>query len=233
MSLARACGELVRRVFMSSATRERERAAALAAARRLLGDQPFIAVDVGAANGLLPHWESLDGVADIVQVEPRGDSCADLRNRAGARATPSRYHVVQAALSEGGGKRTLFVSNAPTGSSLLRIDPAASPDCRDYIDLTYLYPITEVPIDTVTLTHVLEGLSLPRVGGRSPPAEGEAPVPVEALIGRYGPYLKRGTDSRSLETHDQIFAITLAEAEALFAQPKKGRGRRAQTATRA
>src|SRR5262245_7817286 len=124
MSLARACGELVRRVFMSSAARSRERAAALAAARSLLGDQPFIAVDVGAANGLLPHWESLDGVAEIVQVEPRPDSCADLRNRAAASAAPSRYHVVQAALSEGGGKRTLFVSNAPTGSSLLRIDPA-------------------------------------------------------------------------------------------------------------
>ena len=44
--------------------------------------------------------------------------------------------------------------------------------------------------------------------------------------GRYGPYLKKGTDSRSLETEDQIFDVTLDEAKAIFAQPKL-RGRAA------
>ena len=43
--------------------------------------------------------------------------------------------------------------------------------------------------------------------------------------GRYGPYLKKGTDSRSLEREEQLFTVTVAEAEALFAQPKQ-RGRR-------
>ena len=44
--------------------------------------------------------------------------------------------------------------------------------------------------------------------------------------GNFGPYLKRGTETRSLESEDQIFSITLDQAVALFAQPKAARGRR-------
>ena len=45
--------------------------------------------------------------------------------------------------------------------------------------------------------------------------------------GRYGPYVKKGTDSRSLESEEQLFTLTLAEAKELFAQPKaRGRGAR-------
>jgi DNA topoisomerase-1 len=45
--------------------------------------------------------------------------------------------------------------------------------------------------------------------------------------GRYGPYVKKGSDSRSLESEDQLFTLTLAEAKELFAQPKaRGRGAR-------
>ena len=46
-----------------------------------------------------------------------------------------------------------------------------------------------------------------------------------AQNGRYGPYLKKGTDSRSLAEAEQLFSITLAEALELFAQPKARRGR--------
>ncbi|NED88131.1 DNA topoisomerase I, partial [Streptomyces sp. SID11233] len=49
---------------------------------------------------------------------------------------------------------------------------------------------------------------------------------ITAQNGRYGPYLKRGTDSRSLQTEDQIFDITVDEALAIYAQPKQ-RGRAA------
>jgi DNA topoisomerase I len=46
--------------------------------------------------------------------------------------------------------------------------------------------------------------------------------------GRYGPYVKKGTDSRSLEAEDQLFTLSLAEAKEMFAQPKtRGRGRAA------
>ncbi|MFJ5216403.1 type I DNA topoisomerase [Streptomyces sp. NPDC088354] len=76
-------------------------------------------------------------------------------------------------------------------------------------------------LDTVTLQDALKLMSLPRVVGADP--EG---VEITAQNGRYGPYLKKGTDSRSLETEDQLFTITLDEALAIYAQPK-ARGRAA------
>ncbi|WP_405778351.1 type I DNA topoisomerase [Streptomyces sp. NBC_00859] len=76
-------------------------------------------------------------------------------------------------------------------------------------------------LDTVTLADALKLMSLPRVVGTD--AEG---VEITAQNGRYGPYLKKGTDSRSLETEDQLFNITVDEALAIYAQPKQ-RGRAA------
>ncbi|MGZ2360504.1 type I DNA topoisomerase [Streptomyces sp. 372A] len=76
-------------------------------------------------------------------------------------------------------------------------------------------------IDTVTLADALKLMSLPRVVGVD--AEG---VEITAQNGRYGPYLKKGTDSRSLTSEDQLFDITLDEALAIYAQPKQ-RGRAA------
>ncbi len=76
-------------------------------------------------------------------------------------------------------------------------------------------------IETVTLDQALQLMSLPRVVGVD--EDGEE---ITSQNGRYGPYLKKGTDSRSLETEDQIFDVTLDEAKAIFAQPKQ-RGRAA------
>ncbi|MFI5977894.1 type I DNA topoisomerase [Streptomyces sp. NPDC051452] len=76
-------------------------------------------------------------------------------------------------------------------------------------------------LDTVTLADALKLMSLPRVVGTD--ADG---VEITAQNGRYGPYLKKGTDSRSLQTEDQLFTITLEEAQAIYAQPKQ-RGRAA------
>ena len=76
---------------------------------------------------------------------------------------------------------------------------------------------------TVTLEEALRLLSLPRTVGVDP-ADGEE---IQALNGRYGPYLKKGKDTRSLESEEQLFTATLDEALALFAQPKRGRGRTA------
>ena len=77
-------------------------------------------------------------------------------------------------------------------------------------------------LDTVTLDDALRLLSLPRVVGVDPSDEQEITV----QNGRYGPYLKKGTDSRTIASEDLIFAITLDEALAIYAQPKQ-RGRRA------
>ncbi|MFY4722248.1 type I DNA topoisomerase [Streptomyces sp. LaBMicrA B280] len=76
-------------------------------------------------------------------------------------------------------------------------------------------------LDTVTLDEALKLMSLPRVVGAD--AEGQE---ITAQNGRYGPYLKKGTDSRSLQSEDQLFTITLEEALAIYAQPKQ-RGRAA------
>ncbi|TQJ75500.1 type I DNA topoisomerase [Streptomyces sp. SLBN-31] len=76
-------------------------------------------------------------------------------------------------------------------------------------------------LDTVTLADALKLMSLPRVVGTD--AEGQE---ITAQNGRYGPYLKKGTDSRSLQTEEQLFTITLEEALQIYSQPKQ-RGRAA------
>ncbi|HET9874048.1 MAG TPA: type I DNA topoisomerase [Propionibacteriaceae bacterium] len=76
-------------------------------------------------------------------------------------------------------------------------------------------------LEDVTLDQALQLMSLPRVVGRD--SDGNE---ITAQNGRYGPYLKRGSDSRSLTDEEQIFTITLEEAEAIYAQPKQ-RGRAA------
>jgi DNA topoisomerase I len=79
-------------------------------------------------------------------------------------------------------------------------------------------------LDTVTLDDALKLLSLPRVLGE---LDGE---PVTVQNGRYGPYVKRGADSRSLGSEEEMFTVTLAQAKDLLAQPKaRGRGARAET----
>jgi DNA topoisomerase-1 len=79
--------------------------------------------------------------------------------------------------------------------------------------------LKSMALDTVTLDDALKLLTLPRVLGE---LDGEQ---VTVQNGRYGPYAKKGSDSRSLESEDQLFTLTLAEAKELFAQPK-ARGRR-------
>jgi len=73
--------------------------------------------------------------------------------------------------------------------------------------------------ENVSLDDALRLLTLPRVVGT---VDGED---VTAQNGRYGPYVKRGSESRSLETEEQLFTVTLEEASALFAQPPRRRGR--------
>ncbi len=77
-------------------------------------------------------------------------------------------------------------------------------------------------LDTVTLEDALRLLTLPRVVGVDPDSGEE----ITAQNGRYGPYLKRGADSRSIDVEEKLLSITLEEALAVYAQPKQ-RGRAA------
>jgi DNA topoisomerase-1 len=82
--------------------------------------------------------------------------------------------------------------------------------------------LKSMDLATVTLDDALKLLSLPRVVGVDPESKEE----ITAQNGRYGPYLKKGTDSRSLATEDQMFTVTLDEALKIYAEPKR-RGRQA------
>jgi DNA topoisomerase-1 len=79
--------------------------------------------------------------------------------------------------------------------------------------------LTSMSPETVTLDDAVRLLSLPRTLA--------APDGEEILVsnGRYGPFIKKGTETRSLESEEQLFTITLEEATALLAQPKTRRGR--------
>jgi DNA topoisomerase-1 len=90
----------------------------------------------------------------------------------------------------------------------------------------------DMSLETVTLAEAAQLLTLPRVVGVDRVVEEDGSVKeweITAQNGRYGPYIKRGTDSRSLESEQQLFTVTLEQAQAIFAQPKL-RGRRAAAA---
>ncbi|MBG0738151.1 type I DNA topoisomerase [Paeniglutamicibacter antarcticus] len=79
-------------------------------------------------------------------------------------------------------------------------------------------------VETVSLDEALALMSLPRVLGAD--ADGNE---ITVQNGRFGPYLKKGTDSRSIGTEEEIFTITLEDALTIYAQPKQ-RGTRAAVA---
>ncbi|MBA2279906.1 MAG: type I DNA topoisomerase [Acidimicrobiia bacterium] len=85
----------------------------------------------------------------------------------------------------------------------------------------------DMDLTTITVDDALRLLSLPRVVGRHPADDGE----IVAANGRYGPFLKWGDETRSLETEAQLFDVSLDAAVAILAEPKKfGRQRSASAA---
>ena len=74
--------------------------------------------------------------------------------------------------------------------------------------------LSTMSLDTITIDDALKLMSLPRTLG-----DYDA-VPITVQNGRYGPYMTHGTDSRTLTSEDQLFAITLDEAIELYKQPK-------------
>jgi DNA topoisomerase-1 len=129
--------------------------------------------------------------------------------------------------------------NTPSGDKALGFDPVTSRELvakagRFGPYVTELLPegskdkprtaslLKSMTLDTVTLDDAVQLLSLPRTLGE---LDGE---PVTVQNGRYGPYVKRGTESRSLATEEDMFTVTFEQAKELLAQPKpRGRGRAA------
>ncbi|KZF00822.1 DNA topoisomerase I [Rhodococcus sp. EPR-157] len=83
--------------------------------------------------------------------------------------------------------------------------------------------LKSMDLATITLEDALKLLSLPRVVGLDPESKEE----ITAQNGRYGPYLKKGTDSRSLADEEQLFTVTLEEALKIYSEPKR-RGRQGE-----
>jgi DNA topoisomerase-1 len=93
-------------------------------------------------------------------------------------------------------------------------DPASA----DRASLKYASLFPTDSLATIDLARALQLLSLPRTVGV---LEGEEVI---AQNGRYGPFIKKGSDTRSLTSHEQLFTVTVEEAAAIFAQPKQRRG---------
>ena len=142
--------------------------------------------------------------------------------------------------------KALELLSAPSGDRLIGVDPDSGLEVfvkagryGPYVQLGELVeggkekPRTASLFKTmspedVTLDDALRLLSLPRTVGVDP-ADG---VEITAQNGRYGPYIKKGTDSRSLESEEQLFTITLERALEIFAEPKRRRGQTASAPLR-
>ncbi|KDA43240.1 type I DNA topoisomerase [Frankia sp. BMG5.23] len=128
--------------------------------------------------------------------------------------------------------KALGLLAAPSGDRMLGIDPASGATITakagrfgPYVTTDTDPPRTSsllrgMSLETLTLDDAVRLLTLPRILGAGDDGE-----EVTAQNGRYGPYVKKGAESRSLESEDQLFTVTLDEALALLSQPK-ARGRR-------
>ncbi|MBL7491483.1 type I DNA topoisomerase [Frankia sp. AgB1.9] len=128
--------------------------------------------------------------------------------------------------------KALELLDAPSGDRVLGTDPdnGATITAKAGRYGPYVTTDTEPPrtasllstmsLETLTLDDARKLLTLPRVLGA-----GEDGEEITAQNGRYGPYVKHGTQSRSLANEEQLFTVTLQEALDLLAQPKT-RGRR-------
>ncbi len=84
--------------------------------------------------------------------------------------------------------------------------------------------LADMQPETITLDDALKVLSLPRVVGIDPADDTEVVV----QNGRYGPYISKGKENRSLESEDQLFSVTLEQCLELLAQPRRRRGQTAK-----
>jgi FkbM family methyltransferase len=112
----------------------------------------LVALDIGGAGDLQPHWHRLAGVADFVVYEPHNASFRTLIDRQAKDPLFKRFRYINEALSGAGGARTFYATNVPTGSSLLRPKKGGF---HDFASNSYFWPLEEQTIETVTLAESL------------------------------------------------------------------------------
>jgi FkbM family methyltransferase len=126
----------------------------------ILHNQLLTVVDAGAANGLVPHWQPIDGFARVYGFEPHPEACKKLQEKYNQSNYAHLYRAIPMGLSRNGGTAVLYVLNQPTGSSLLPVN-TDSPDVHP--NDPYIFPITELPVETETLQQALEKEKAPQV----------------------------------------------------------------------
>jgi DNA topoisomerase-1 len=198
--------------------------------RDLVADEHVATIDKAEVNAVHVGCDR-DGRELIVRVWPnganieRGDDKAPIpADLAPDELTPER---AEALLAQGAVGPRVLGTDPETGLPVLALTGRFGPFVQlgEVEDGSKVKPkraslFSSMDPATIALDEALALLSLPRVVGHD-----GAGVEITAQNGRYGPYLKRGTDTRSLATEDQLFTVTLPEAEALFALPKQRRGR--------
>lgn len=170
-----------------------------------------------------PYMEKADGTRANVPPEVAPDELTDeLIDQLFSRAADDGREL---GVDPGTG-HTIIVKDGRYGPYVTEVLPEPEGDAGAKAKKGAVKPRTAslfktMDISTVTLAEALQLLSLPREVGVDP-ASGET---ITAQNGRYGPYLKKGTDSRTLASEDQLLTITLEQALAIYAQPKtRGRG---------
>ena len=176
---------------------------------RVVGIDPASGLSVYAKAGRFGPYVQLGEMADMVAAtapEPAG---------------PEPVGVAEAAPAEAGkgAKKPSGKVAKATAPKLPKAPKKAKAKAAEKPKSASLFK--HMTVDAITLEEALQLLSLPRAVGVDPADNGE----IVAFNGRFGPYLRKGTDSRSLVTEDQLLTVTLEEALALYAQPKERRGR--------
>lgn len=113
----------------------------------------MVGIDVGSAEGMQPHWRAYQGVVDLLLFEPHRESFEKLVASFSKSPHPEKFQIIPVGLSGNGGERTLYMLNAPTGSSLYPINEESEFASSDS---DYIYPIREVRIQTRCLADVLD-----------------------------------------------------------------------------
>jgi FkbM family methyltransferase len=128
---------------------------------RILAGTELILVDVGAAHGVPAHLSGLERLATVCYFEPHLPAAEALRKR-NVSLGLTKARVFTEALSDSDGTRTLYVTNTPTGSSLLK---PGGDFTLEFNNMDYFYPMREVPVATRALAGVLREASMPRFDG--------------------------------------------------------------------
>jgi len=199
--------------------------------KALVADDNLDQIDKESVN-TVPLYDDPDGKPIVVRVWPNGASVqrGDDKAPIAPDVAPDELTIelVEELLERASAGPRILGVDPNTGEKVLVLNGRFGPFVQmgEIEDGSKEKPpraslFEEMGPESVTLDEALQLLSLPRVVG----VEDDG-TEITAQNGRYGPYLKKGTDSRSLEREDQLFSITKEEANALFAQPKARRGQR-------